>query len=82
MEEKSVIQEKLMAFVTRNFMVEPEEIILDESLIDQGIIDSMGLVEITGFIEKEFNFKVTEEQMTRANFGSVYKIVDFILREK
>lgn len=75
------ILERLLEFITRNFMVEREEVDLDKSMIDEGIIDSFGLVEIATFMENEFGMKITEEQMIRANFGSVNKIVGFIQRE-
>jgi acyl carrier protein len=75
------IQEQLLDFLTRNFLVSRDEIILDESLIDQGIIDSFGLIEIATFMEKEYDVAVTEKQMTRQNFGSVLKIVNFIKNE-
>jgi acyl carrier protein len=75
------ILERLLEFITRNFMVEREEIDLDKSMIDEGIIDSFGLVEIATFMENEFGMKITEEQMVRENFGSVNKIVGFIQRE-
>jgi len=75
------IQDKLLTFITGNFMVERDEIDLDKSMIDEGIIDSFGLIEIATFMEKEFNMQVGEEQMVRSNFGSVNKIVDFINRE-
>jgi acyl carrier protein len=75
------IQQKLLDFITSNFMVEEDEIDLDESMVDAGIIDSFGLIEIAAFIEKEYDMKIGEEHMIRANFGSVHKIVDFIKRE-
>jgi acyl carrier protein len=75
------IQEQLLDFLTRNFLVSREEIILDESLIDQGIIDSFGLIEIATFMEKNFSIVVTERQMTKQNFGSVLKTVNFIRTE-
>jgi acyl carrier protein len=75
------IQEKLLSFITSSFMVERDEIDLDKSMIDEGIIDSFGLIEIASFMEKEFQMKISEEQMIRSNFGSVHKIVDFIKRE-
>lgn len=67
-----------MEFLCDNFMVEEEEINLDLSLVDQGIIDSFGLIEIAAFIEQETGVKVSEEQITRENFGSFNKIVTFI----
>ena len=75
------IRDKLLDFITSSFMVEREEIDLDKSMIDEGIIDSFGLIEIAAFMEREFNMKVREDQMIRSNFGSVHKIVDFIRRE-
>ena len=72
------IRDKFLEFVCQNFIVEKEEINLDESMVDQGIIDSFGLVEIATFIEKEFGFIVKEEDMNRDNFGSVLKIVNYI----
>lgn len=75
------IREKFIAFVSRNFMVEPDEINLDKSLIDEGIIDSFGLIEIASFLENEYAFTIDESDMIRANFGSVNKIVDFTLRK-
>jgi acyl carrier protein len=51
-------------------------------LIDQGIIDSFGLVEITAFIENSFGVKIREEDMTREAFGSMNKMATFVYRRK
>lgn len=75
---KKEIKESLLEFICRQFLVDLDEIEVDKSLIDTGIIDSMGLIEIASFIEQNFNFKVKENQMNRHNFGTVLLIVDFI----
>lgn len=75
------IFEELLEFIMRNFMVERDEIIFDDSLIDQGIIDSFGLVEINAFIQKEYSVFTTEDQLNRDNFGSLIKIANFVSRE-
>ena len=72
------IQEKLLGFIAENFFVEKGEINLDKSLVDEGIIDSMGLIEIVTYLEYEFSIVVHEDQMTRENFGSIVKIVKFV----
>jgi acyl carrier protein len=76
------IQNKLLEFIIRSFMVEREEIDLDKSMIDEGIIDSFGLIEIATFLENEFHITISEEKMIRTNFGSVHKIVNFVKREQ
>jgi acyl carrier protein len=78
----SSIQSKLLEFICRNYMVEESEINLEKSLVDQGIIDSFGLIEISSFIQKAFEFSVSQDEMNRANFGSVVKLVSFIERKK
>jgi acyl carrier protein len=75
---KKQIKEQLLDFICRQFMVDREDIEVDKSLIDTGIIDSIGLIEISSFITSTYKFKVTVDQMTRQNFGSVLLIVDFI----
>lgn len=76
--QQSEIKQALAGFVTRNFNVSEAEIDMDRSLIDQGIIDSFGLVEITAFIEQKFAVKVLETDMTRESFGSMNKMARFI----
>ena len=72
------IRTRLTDFVVRSFNVTESDIKLDESLIDQGIIDSFGLIEITAFIEKEFGVVVREADMTREAFGSMNKMANFV----
>jgi acyl carrier protein len=72
------IEEKLINFICSNFMVEADEFDHEESLVDQGVIDSIGLIEISAFMEREFNIKVDEVDMQRENFGSLKKMVAFI----
>ena len=77
-QEQDTIHEKLTQFVIYNFMVSADEIDMDESLIDQAIIDSFGLIELTAFIEKEFALVIREQDMTREAFGSMNKMAHFI----
>jgi acyl carrier protein len=76
------IENKLIAFICSNFMVEPDEFSLEESLVDQGVIDSIGLVEISAFMEHAFGIEVKEKDMARGNFGSVKKMVAFIVSKE
>jgi acyl carrier protein len=78
---EEAIQSALLNFITRNFMVTKEEINLENSMIDEGIIDSFGLIEIVAFMETEFCLVVEDDHMNRDNFGSVLKIVDYIHRQ-
>lgn len=76
--DKKVAKDQLLVFIVDNYMVDLEDIPHDESLIDEGIIDSFGLVEIATFLEKVFSIKINEEDMVRENFGSVNKLISFV----
>lgn len=75
------VLKKLLGFIADNFQVEEGEINLENSLIDEGIIDSFGLIEIANFIDEEFGFTIKEDDMHFENFGSVTKIANFICRK-
>jgi len=74
-------REKLIKFLCRNFLVEEHEIDLNSSLIDQGIIDSFGLLEIATFLKKELGVETEQDEMNRENFGSVEKILIYVDRK-
>lgn len=78
---KQDIANKLNIFICENFFVEEDEFDNDESLIDQDIIDSFGLVEIFTFMEATFRIRIGESQMSRENFGSFNRMVSFIEAE-
>jgi acyl carrier protein len=80
--ERSEIQRDLVDFVVRNFLVDESEIVLGESLVDQGIIDSFGLVEIAAFIKKKYTVKTDEQEMNRENFGSLLKMAAYVERKQ
>lgn len=81
MNANASIQKKLLQFICKNYMVEQEDIVIEQSLVDQGIIDSFGLIEISGFLKSEFGLSVIDSEMNRDNFGSVYKLTLFIQKK-
>ncbi len=50
----------------------------DESLMDAGIIDSTGVIEIISFIESEFNIYISMDEVLPENIHSINSISEFI----
>jgi acyl carrier protein len=50
----------------------------DDRLLEKGVIDSMSIVEMISFIEKEFGVYAQEEEISDANFGSLSGIARFV----
>jgi len=52
------------------------------SLLETNTVDSVGILEIVGFIENHFNLKVEDEELTAENLDSINKIVRFIEKKQ
>lgn len=77
------IKEQVRTFVTSNFYVaDPTSLDDAASLLDQGIIDSTGVLEVIFFIEETFGIKVEDSEMLPDNLDSIDRIANFIARKK
>ena len=54
----------------------------NDSFLNQGIIDSTGVLEIILFIEETFGIKVNDDEMLPANFDSVDNLAAFVKRKQ
>jgi acyl carrier protein len=64
--EKMDINEQIRTFVKSNFYVSDPTTLADgASLLDRGIIDSTGVLEVISFIEETFDIKVKTANVAR-----------------
>jgi acyl carrier protein len=73
----------IRTFLTSNFYVpDPQRLSDTDSLLDAGIIDSTGVLELISFLEKEFGIKVEDEELVPENLDSVSRLVAFVERKR
>lgn len=67
-------------FISENFMYREGISSLqdDESLLEKGLIDSTGVLELVFFLEKTFAIKVADDEVLPENLDSVVQIARFI----
>lgn len=53
-----------------------------ENIFDSGIIDSLGFVNLVGFISQSFEIEFEPEDLIEDNFQSLERIAQFILQKK
>lgn len=77
------IEEYIRDFVARNLLYTDSGFTYtdDASFLQEGIIDSLGVLELVSFAEKTFGVKVDQREVTPAHFDSVARLAAFI-REK
>jgi acyl carrier protein len=70
-------------FIADNFMIGMEQTDLDDndSLLEQGIIDSTGILELVTYLEEIFGIVIDDEEMIPENLDSVGNIVSFLERK-
>ena len=74
------VQTTLKEFIVRNFLYrnDTKNVSTDESLLDGGLIDSMGIFQLVAFIEGEFTIDVLDEEIIPENFETLNNMVAFI----
>jgi len=76
------IKSQVRAFAHENFyMPEGTRIADDRSLLDQGVIDSTGVLELIGFIEETFGIAVEDNETLPENLDSIDRISAFVERK-
>lgn len=70
----------IRAFIIENFLFGDDNHPLpdDLSLIDNDLVDSTGILELVGYIEKEFGFKVEDREIVPANLDSIARILAYV----
>jgi len=79
-----MMKDKLRLYILENFLFTDDQSELkdDDSFMDQGIMDSTGILELIFFIEDEFSVKVENEEMIPENLDSVNRVVNFINKKQ
>ena len=73
------IRNKIRAFIVENFLFGKDEGLDDESsFLDEGIIDSTGILELVSFMEEEFHIKVEDEELIPENLDSIANVVAYL----
>jgi len=67
-------------FIAQNFLFREDRADLadTESLLDAGLIDSTGVLELVAFLEGEFGIQLADAEIIPANLDSVRAIVTFV----
>ena len=58
------------------------EIPLDQSLLEAGVLDSFGIVDLLTFIEGEFGLAIPDGDITKEKMGSIRKMAKYIRLRK
>jgi acyl carrier protein len=77
------MEEQIRQYIAENFMFSDNGFQLsdDASLLEEGIVDSTGVLELVMFVEEEFGVTVKDEEVVPENFDSVSRLAAYVSRK-
>lgn len=77
------IREQIKNYIAETFLFSDDGFNMsdDISFLDEGIIDSMGVLELIMFVEETFGISVEDDDIKPENFDSVNKLYEYIHRK-
>ena len=70
---------QIREFIIENFLFGNSDGLNDDSsFLEEGIIDSTGVLELITFLEQEFSIKVDDEELIPENLDSINNISEFL----
>jgi len=73
------VKQEVRAFIVENFMFGDDDGLQDNSsFLEEGIIDSTGVLELVKFLEDTFAIKVDDEELVPENLDSLDNIAAYV----
>jgi acyl carrier protein len=74
------VRDRVRGFISENFFV--EGFADDASFLRESILDSLGMLELVGFLEREYQFHVSETELVPENLDSLDRVAAFVERKR
>lgn len=74
------IESRIRAFLSEQFQA-PDDLPAGDSLLDGGIIDSIGVLTLVTWLEEAFGFLVEDEDVLPENLDGIGNLVAYVQRK-
>jgi len=78
------LRDQIRGFVVENFLFGATEPLKDDemSLLDNGIMDSVGVMELVAFLEQDMALSIDDSELVPENLDSIQNLVGFVTRKR
>jgi acyl carrier protein len=78
------VEQTVGSFIVDNFLFGDVSTVpaRDLPLVQSGLVDSTGILEIVTFLESEFGVHTSDEELAVDNFGSIATIARFVVAKQ
>ncbi len=84
MTQEAEVRHRIHQYILENFLFTDDEDALDDeaSFLEEGIVDSTGILELVMFVEESFGITVQDEELLPENFDSVNQLTAYVMRKQ
>lgn len=77
------LETQIAKFIAENFLFSSQGFPYaeDASLLENGVIDSMNVLQLVMFVEEKFKVTVEDDEILPENFDSVANLANFVRRK-
>jgi acyl carrier protein len=73
------LNSQIRAFILEKFpLARKQQLKNSDALLESGILDSLGVLDLVSFVEREFSIAVSDDELVPENFHTIDRIVAFI----
>jgi acyl carrier protein len=78
------IEQQIRSYILENFLYTKDEgkLKTNASFLEDGIVDSTGILELLLFVQETFDVDVADEEVVPDNFDSVARLTRYVCMKK
>jgi len=76
--DKSDLHSKLHQFIEQELLSGTQKVTLEDELLIDGYVDSVGIMSLVAFIQESCEVKVPPEDFTIENFGTINALAAYL----
>ena len=82
MTELNGVSERVRAFILERFpLARRRELRNNDHLLESGILDSLGVLDVVSFVEQEFAITVSDEELVPEYFQTIECLASFVKKK-
>jgi acyl carrier protein len=83
MSDANGIQPRIRSFILEKFPAARKRAIDDDvPLLESGIVDSLGVLDVVSFLEQSFIITISDDELTPDNFATIKRLGSFVETKK
>ena len=77
-------EKEIRSYIVKNFLfgVDDGALTHEDSLLEKGVIDSTGVLEMVAFLDEKFGVTVLDDELVPSNFDSIKSLAAFVTRKR